>query len=146
MIEIREFRVGDEEALGDLFGAVLPDFNASVSSDGEALATFLREPTSFALGAYLDGSPVGLAWGMQMRSPSGRLTTYLHQLDVLEGSRRQGVASSLIIEAMALARRIGSTKFWLSTGAHNEGALALYGSLGGERKPQGDVNHWWSLT
>ena len=48
-------------------------------------------------------------------------------------------------EAMNLARRRGSTKFWLSTGGHNTTAQALYESLQGGRKPLGDVNYWWDL-
>jgi hypothetical protein len=28
---------------------------------------------------------------------------------------------------------------------HNETAQALYESLGGDRKPLGDVNYWWDL-
>lgn len=80
-----------------------------------------------------------------LRSPSGRLTTYVHELDVREEWRRQGVATALISEAMAIARVSGSTRFWLSTGGHNEVAQELYASLGGERKPLGDVNYWWQL-
>ncbi len=55
-----------------------------------------------------------------MRSPSGRLTTYVHELDVHGSWRRQGLGSALVTEAMTLARRVGSTKFWLSTGGHND--------------------------
>ena len=98
-----------------------------------------------ALGAYVDRMPVGIAWGLQMRSPSGRLTTYLHELEVREDHRRQGIGRLLVTEAMALARRSGSGRFWLSTGGHNERAQALYASLGGDRKPLGDVNYWWEL-
>jgi ribosomal protein S18 acetylase RimI-like enzyme len=46
---------------------------------------------------------------------------------------------------MGWAHRHGCDRFWLSTGGHNEGAQALYESLGGERKPLGDVNYWWRL-
>jgi ribosomal protein S18 acetylase RimI-like enzyme len=100
---------------------------------------------AFVLAAYINDTPVGLAWGLQMRSPSGGLTTYLHELDVHENWRRQGVGSALVTEAMTLARSRGSTEFWLSTGGHNEIAQALYESLGGDRKPLGDVNYWWDL-
>ena len=99
---------------------------------------------AFVLAAYINDTPVGLAWGLQMRSPRG-LTTYLHELDVHENWRRQGVGSALVTEAMTLARSRGSTEFWLSTGGHNEIAQALYESLGGDRKPLGDVNYWWDL-
>ncbi len=145
MVEIRELQEGQPDALVELFEAVLPDFEASLSADGAGPQAFLEDPASFVLGAYAGGTPTGLAWGLQMRSPSGRLTTYVHELEVREAWRRQGIATALMTEAMALARRNGSTKFWLSTGAHNETAQALYETLGGDRKPFGDVNYWWTL-
>jgi GNAT superfamily N-acetyltransferase len=111
VIEIRELQVGQSEGLVELFAAVLPAFEASLSAGRAGPKDFLQDPASFALGAYVEGTPVGLAWGLQMRSPSGRLTTYLHELDVREAWRRQGIATALITEAMALARRNGSTKF-----------------------------------
>lgn len=129
----------------ELFAAVLP---GSPMAQAEALDgpdAFLQDPASFVLGAYVGDVPVGLVWGVQMRSPSGRLTTYAHELDVHARWRRQGVGSALVTEAMAHARRCGSTRFWLSTGGHNEAAQALYESLGGDRKPLGDVNYWWTL-
>ena len=144
-MEIRELVVGQSEALVTLFSAVLPDSPTAQTEQLDEQEAFLHDPRSFALGAYINDVPVGLAWGIQMRSPSGRLTTYLHELDVHERWRRRGIGSALVSEAMALARRRGSTRFWLSTGGHNETAQALYESLGGDRKPLGDVNYWWNL-
>ena len=128
-----------------LFAAVLPDSPTALVDQLSEPDAFLRESNTFALGAFVDDAAVGLAWGLQMRSPSGRLTTYLHELDVHADWRRQGIGSALVSEAMTIARRNGSTKFCLSTGGHNEIAQALYGSLGGDRKPLGDVNYWWDL-
>lgn len=145
-VEIRELLVGGADQLVELFAAVLPESPTAHGAGLDEPEAFLRDPNSFALGAYIDGSPVGLAWGLQMRSPSGRLTTYVHELEVHENWRRQGVGSALITEAMALGRRRDSTKFWLSTGGHNAAAQALYESLGGDRKPLGDVNYWWDLV
>ena len=144
-MEIRELVAGDARALVALFAGVLPDSPTALAHRLDEPEEFLRDPNSFALAAYADDEPAGLAWGIQMRSPSGRLTSYLHELDVHEHWRRQGIGSALVAEAMALARRRGSTKFWLSTGGHNETAQALYASLGGDRKPLGDVNYWWDL-
>jgi ribosomal protein S18 acetylase RimI-like enzyme len=144
-VEIRELVAGSADQLVALFAAVLPDSPTARADQLDGPEAFLREPSSFLLGAYVEDAPIGLAWGLQMRSPSGRLTTYVHELDVHEKWRRQGVGSALITEAMSLARRRGSTRFWLSTGGHNETAQALYASLGGERKPLGDVNYWWDL-
>lgn len=144
-MEIRELVVGEADQLVALFVAVLPDSPTALADNLDEPEMFLDDPNSFVLGAYIDDAPVGVAWGLQMRSPSGRLTTYLHELDVHESWRRHGVGSALVAEAMTLARKRGSTKFWLSTGAHNEPAQALYDSLGGDRKPLGDVNYWWGL-
>ena len=129
-----------------LFAAVLPGSPTARVDRFDEPDAFLRDSHSFALGAHANGAPVGLAWGVQMRSPSGRLTTYLHELDVQENWRRRGVGSTLVTEAMNLARVQGSTRFWLSTGGHNETAQALYKSLRGVRKPLGDVNFWWDLV
>ena len=145
-MEIRELDGGGgADQLVTLFAAVLPGSPTALADQLDEPDAFLQDPSSFVHGAYIDDVPVGLGWGLQMRSPSGRLTTYLHELEVHEHWRRQGVGSALITEAMTLARRRGSTKFWLSTGGHNETAQALYESLGGDRKPLGDVNYWWDL-
>lgn len=130
----------------ELFASVLAGSPTALMDQLDGPEGFLRDPSSFVLGAYVDGSPVGLAWGVQMRSPSGRLTSYLHELDVREDWRRNGVGSALVSEAISVAGRRGSTRLWLSTGAHNESAQALYESLGGDRKPLGDVNYWWDLA
>ena len=145
-MEIRELVAGCADQLVALFAAVLPGSPTAHVDRLDGPEAFLRDSHPFALGAYVDGTPVGLARGMQMRSPSGRLTTYLHELDVHENWRRQGVATALVTAAMNLARVRGSTKFWLSTGGHNETAQALYGSLRGVRKSLGDVNFWWDLV
>ncbi len=145
-MEIRELVAGDADELVALFAAVLPGSPTAHLDRLDEPEEFLRDSHFFALGAYVDGTPVGLAWGMQMRSPNGRLATYLHELDVHEDWRRQGVGSALVTEAMNCARVRGSTKFWLSTGGHNETAQALYESLRGDRKPLGDVNFWWDLV
>lgn len=145
-MEIRELVAGEAERLVELFASVLAGSPTALMDQLDGPEGFLRDPSSFVLGAYVDGSPVGLAWGVQMRSPSGRLTSYLHELDVREDWRRNGVGSALVNEAISVAGRRGSTKFWLSTGAHNESAQALYESLGGDRKPLGDVNYWWDLA
>lgn len=144
-VEIREIVEGEGDLLVALFAAVLPDSPTAKAEHLAAAEAFLRDPSSFVIGAYFGEAPIGLAWGLQMRSPSGRLTTYVHELDVHTDWRRQGVGSALIIDAMTRTRRRGSSKFWLSTGGHNEVAQALYASLNGVRKPLGDVNYWWDL-
>ena len=144
-VTVRELGSGDPVALVELFVAVLPGFSESLAADGSGPSTFLADPASFGFGAYVDDVPAGLAWGVQMRYPNGRLVTYLHELDVREEFRRRRIATGLIESSMELARRRGSSRFWLSTGGHNHPAQSLYESLSGERKALGDVNYWWQL-
>ena len=145
MSAVRELSVGDHEALVELFDAVLPGFTDLLAPEAFGPVEFLDDPASFILGAYVDDVAAGLAWGVQMRYPNGRLVTYLHELDVRAEYRRRGLARALIENAVKLARQRGSTRFWLSTGGHNEVAQSLYESLDGVRKPRGDVNYWWEL-
>ena len=144
-MEIRELGRGDGRQLIELFAAAQPDSPTGRSAPHDGPEAFLADPGSFVLGAYVEGLPVGFAWGLQMRSPSGRLTTYLHELHVHGDRRRQGIGAALVTAAMDSARQRGSTRFWLSTGAHNLTAQGLYEMLGGDRKPLGDVNYWWDL-
>ncbi len=137
---------GDEERLVDLFEAVLGRLDDLAERPGSGPRAFLADSGTFVFGAYVDDAPAGLAWGVTMRYPSGRLVSYLHELDVVERFRRRGIATSLVEASMSHARARGHSRFWLSTGGHNEAAQALYDSLGGDRKPLGDVNYWWELS
>src|SRR3954469_67897 len=110
-MRIHEFQAGEGAKLLELFQAVLPNFTDLADFSDQGPAVFLLDSHSFALGAYVDGTPAGLAWGSQMRSPNGGLTTYIHELDVREQWRRQGLATALMTAAFDLARRRGSTRF-----------------------------------
>ena len=145
-VRIHEFRVGDEAKLIELFSAVLPDFAPSIGSADPGSGLFLADPSSFALGAYVGDVSAGLLWGVQMRSPKGRLTTYVHELEVGELWRRRGVATYLMTAVFALALDRGSTRLWLITEATNGPARALYDSIGGEASPTGDVIFRWPLN
>ncbi len=143
-INITQLTTKDADRLVALFDAVLTGLSDSLlHADGPA--SFLDDSATFLFGGYVDGAPAGLAWGLQMRYPNGRLVTYLHELDVLEEYRRRRIATLLIEASMSLARERGSTRFWLSTGGHNTVAQSVYDSLRGVRKPLGDVNYWWDL-
>ena len=144
-MEILELGAGDGDVVVALFRAVLPGSPAAVADGPDHAEAFLSDPATFFVAARVDGELAGLAWGIQMRSPSGRLTSYLHELDVRAEHRRRGVGTALVRASMEVARDRGSSKFWLSTGMHNETAQALYESLAGDRKPLGDVNYWWDL-
>ncbi len=137
---IRDLSAGPSADIAAALDAIDP-----ADRDTSGTPAFVADPNGFLLVADVDDRPVGLAWGAHVRYPYGRRMTYLHQLDVVEHARRSGIGTALVEAAMQLGRAAGSSKFWLSTGAHNEVAQAVYDRLGGARKPLGDVNYWWDL-
>ena len=142
---VRELGLGDESALREVMDAVVPGWEDLLAPEASGPLAFLADGDTTGLAAYSGVEPVGWAWGVRIRYPNGRLITYLHELDVVEAHRRRGVATMLVEASMSIARQRGCSKFWLSTGGHNDVAQALYERLGGERKPLGDVNYWWEL-
>lgn len=142
-LAIRELGLADEEALRQLMDAVMPDWSDQLAPEASGPMAFLADGDNTVVGAYDGDAPVGWAWGVRIRYPTGRIVTYLHQLDVVDSHRRRGIATMLVEASMSIAKQRGCTRFWLSTGAHNEVAQALYDRLGGDRKPLGDVNYWW---
>ncbi len=60
---IRELVAGGADQLVALFAAVLPGSPTALADQLDEPEAFLRDPSSFVLGAYIDDAPVGLAWG-----------------------------------------------------------------------------------
>lgn len=148
-LAIRELGLSDVDLVADVLDAVVPDWVDVLAPGASGPVAFVADRATFMFGAWADvdgvSRPVGMAWGAHVRYPTGRIMTYLHQLEVIESHRRQGIATMLTDASMALAHRLGHDRFWLSTGGHNDAAQALYRSMGGAAKPDGDVNFWWDL-
>jgi ribosomal protein S18 acetylase RimI-like enzyme len=95
----------------------------------------------------LDGPEVvGWCWGYHLVRPDGSSMLYLHQLEVDEAYRRTGIGRRLLGAFMNEGARAGATKMFLTTGAGNSAARALYDGMGGGLASQGaTVNYWFLL-
>ncbi len=144
-VAIREIAIGDELMVAEMLDALKPGWTDQLAPGASGPRAFVATPGGFMFCAYVDQDPAGFAWGTTMRSPNGRLTTYLHELEVHAQHRRQSIGSMLLEASIARARREGHQKFWLSTAQDNREANALYTSLGGQSTPAGDQNFWWDL-
>ena len=69
---------------------------------------------------------------------------YLHQLEVAEPHRRQGIGRDLLHTFMTTGARAGATKMFLTTASDNP-ARTLYESLGGAPASQGATTNYWFL-
>ncbi|GAB2685642.1 GNAT family N-acetyltransferase [Kribbella swartbergensis] len=95
----------------------------------------------------LNGPEVaGWCWGYHLIRPDGSSMLYLHQLEVDEAYRRSGIGRQLLRTFMNEGTSAGATKMFLTTGAANTAARALYDAMGGGLASQGPtVNYWFLL-
>lgn len=104
--------------------------------DEEAAQAWLTDERNLAVAAFVDGRPVGLAYGYRLERldlrPDGLL---LYSVDVEEAHRRRGIGTALL-EAM---RRHAPGGMWLLTNTSNEAAMKLYERAGGCRPNLDDV-------
>lgn len=94
--------------------------------DSDRLAGFLAENGHLMLVAVDDGLVVGQLAAVVHRHPDQPTELYLDNLGVAPSHRRQGIASRLLDEALALGRAFGCEEAWVATDTHNEAARGLY--------------------
>jgi ribosomal protein S18 acetylase RimI-like enzyme len=87
----------------------------------------------------------GWCWGYHLVRPDSTSMLYLHQLEVVEAHRRTGIGRALLRAFMTAGADAGATKMFLTTGADNTPARALYDSMGGGPPTQGPTTNYWFL-
>jgi ribosomal protein S18 acetylase RimI-like enzyme len=96
----------------------------------------IEEADRAVLVALADGAVVGFVdAALQRHEDQGThhapgLDAYVEELVVTARHRRRGVATALIRAVEARAREAGARMVWLDTHLRNEGARALYGTIG----------------
>jgi ribosomal protein S18 acetylase RimI-like enzyme len=114
--------------------------------NADADAGYLEAPGTLAFVATAADKIIGWCWGYRLARPDGASMLYLHQLEVVESHRGQGIGRALTSAFMDAGRSAGATKMFLTTGAENAPARKLYDSLGGGLATQGPtVNYWFLL-
>ena len=87
------------------------------------------------LDASIDGESVGALTAYVLpKIERERSEIYLYDLAVVEARRRQGVASALIGELRAVARRIGAWMIFVQADRIDTAAVALYDKFGEVRE------------
>jgi ribosomal protein S18 acetylase RimI-like enzyme len=109
-------------------------------------AAFAQSPGTIAFVAVEDHDVQGWCWGYMLARPDGTSMLYLHNLEVAERSRQQGVGRALLRSFMEAGVQLGATKMFLTTGETNTAARHLYESMGAGLATQGPtVNYWFHL-
>ncbi|MEV4266365.1 GNAT family N-acetyltransferase [Kribbella sp. NPDC049584] len=112
----------------------------------DADLSFLDSPGTLSFVATKGDELTGWCWGYRLPRPEGSSMLYLHQLEVREPHRGEGIGRALLTTFMTAGQADGATKMFLTTGADNTPARALYDSVGGGLATQGPtVNYWFLL-
>lgn len=134
--EIRRLGAGDERRfLGmlDLFATVFdePGTYGAKRPGPEYTARLLANPAFVGLVA-LDGERIvgALAAYELPKFEQERSEFYIYDLAVAEGYRRRGIATSLIAETRAIAKRCGGWVVIVQADRGDDPAITLYSGLG----------------
>ena len=117
--QIREFREPDFERLWAIDQAC---FEAALAYSRAELRFYMRLPGAFTLLAEADGDTVGFVVARAMRNAVGHIIT----IDVLEGARRSGTGSLLLVSVEDRLRQAPCRGITLETAVDNTAAIAFY--------------------
>jgi aminoglycoside 3-N-acetyltransferase I len=113
-------------------------YQDSIPSD-EYLDSLLNSDTFIALVANVDDKIVGgLAAYVLKKFEKERSEIYIYDLAVLDGYRRQGIATGLINKLREIARERGAYVIFVQADVGDDPAIKLYESLGTRE----DVHHF----
>lgn len=101
---------------------------------------FLSNENNYLI-AYIENDEIlgfVLAYTLQRYDGRGEML-YLHEIDVVESHRKQGIATKLMNEIKELKDKNGFDKIFLVTNKSNDAAVSLYESTGGITSSDDDI-------
>lgn len=101
---------------------------------------FLSNENNYLI-AYIENAKIlgfVLAYTLQRYDGRGEML-YLHEIDVVETHRKQGIATKLMNEIKEFKDKNGFDKIFLVTNKSNEAAVSLYESTGGVASSDDDI-------
>jgi GNAT superfamily N-acetyltransferase len=128
MIDIGPLRPADRAPWEVLARGYKAFYETEVPDEGyeQTWQRLLRDGEIHAIGAWLDGTLVGIAHYLVHATIWEADACYLQDLFVNEAARGQGAARALIERVAEESRRLGATRFYWQTKQDNATARALY--------------------
>ncbi len=142
---VKELKISDRGLLDSILDQFQPGWEGDLAPGATGSLAFVADSATFAFGSFLGAEPVGYAWGYRLRLPTGRRSLLLHDLEVAQDHRGQGLGSLLLRAVLNLGEREGCAQVWLVTEADNQTAIDMYEGSGGvaPSKPAGDLVYEW---
>ncbi len=128
---VHEFRVSDRNLLDAALDAFQPEWRTQPNSAESGSLAFIADSATFTLGLYHDDQPMAISWGYRLRLPTGARSVLVHDIQVQEDHRQQGLGRQLLKAVLQLARDEGQHHVWGIVEADNAAAHALARSAGG---------------
>jgi ribosomal protein S18 acetylase RimI-like enzyme len=130
-VEIRRARPGDE----GLFDRIADDvFDHAVGRD--VLAGYLAEPGHHFVVAIAGGEIIGQVAAIVHKHPDERpVELYIDEVAVAPAFQRQGIATQMLDEMLAVGRELGCREAWVGSESDNLAATGLYESRGAAPEP-----------
>ena len=135
-VDVRSLRAGDValmRSMLEMFGSAFGDVATytEMQPSDSYLAALLSKPDFIAIAAVSDGKVVGgLAAYVLTKFEQARSETYIYDLAVDQGYRRQGIATTLIRQVQKESRARGTYVVFVQADYEDEPAIALYTKLG----------------
>ena len=98
---------------------------------------YAASPSALAFVATEGPDIAGWCWGYHLPRRDALSMLYLHDVEVHEPYRRQGVGRRLMEACMGAGRRAGASRMFLTTSEVNMPARRLYEALGGDMAARG---------
>ncbi len=101
---------------------------------------FLSNENNYLI-AYIENDKIlGFVLAYTLQRYDGRAEMlYLHEIDVAETHRKQGIATKLMNELKEIKDKNGYDKIFLVTNKSNDAAISLYESMGGVTNSDDDI-------
>lgn len=106
----------------------------------EALESFLAHNDHYLIGAFAGDAPVGFAIAYELnRTDTGRPMIYIHDIEVDQAYRRQGIGRRLMESLHEICCNRKALKMFVITGSDNLAAMSLYRAAGGKQLADSDA-------
>lgn len=107
---------------------------------------FLLNPMNWIFACIEDHRIIGFAYGYELNrlNNTGNML-YIHEVGVLPEYQRQGIGKQILNSIKQLCKLSGICKFFLFTEKSNNGACALYESVGGIPAHDDDISYFFNI-
>jgi len=114
------------------------------TSDLNRAERFLENSSNYVIAGIKGEKIIGFVLGYQLQRYDGQDDmVYIHEVNVLEEFRQQGIGKKMINEVIRICKETHISKVFLVTNKSNKPAVCLYESTGAKASYVDDIVYWY---